>query len=115
MSLSDKEHYLCKLAELTDPDSRGFTIKIKRQNTDIFIVRKGDQVYGYKNSCPHAEAPLEWNPDQFLDEKNEKIVCAMHGAEFSIEEGECLTGPCNGVGLTTINLTIIEGDIFINN
>ena len=112
MSDSNKKQYLCKLNELTDPDSRGFTVKIKRQMTDIFIVRKAKQVYAYKNICPHAQAPLEWNPDQFLDEENTAIICAMHGAKFSIEEGECVSGPCNGVGLTSVELSIIDGDIF---
>ena len=60
-----KENFLCKITELTDPDSRGFSVKIKRKMTDIFIVRKGDQVFGYENNCPHAQAPLEWSTDQF--------------------------------------------------
>ncbi|MEE9445558.1 MAG: Rieske (2Fe-2S) protein [Cocleimonas sp.] len=111
--MKNKDNFLCKISELTDPDSRGFTLKIKRKMTDIFIVRKGDKVYAYENSCPHAQAPLEWNPDQFLDEKNEIIVCAIHGATFAIEDGSCLGGPCNSISLTNLPLDIIEGDIFL--
>jgi nitrite reductase/ring-hydroxylating ferredoxin subunit len=105
-------NYLCKLTELTDPDSRGFSVKIKRTMTDIFIVRQGDQVYGYENTCPHAQAPLEWNPDQFLDENNESIICALHGAKFGIEKGECLGGPCNGIGLTRVELACVDNKIY---
>ena len=113
MSKPKKEQLLCKFSELTDPDSRGFSVKIGRQMTDIFIVRKGEEVYGYENVCPHAQAPLEWNPDKFLDESNEKIVCALHGAEFAIEDGSCLGGPCNAIGLTKLDLELIEGSIFL--
>jgi len=91
-----KENFLCKITELTDPDSRGFSVKIKRKMTDIFIVRKGDQVFGYENICPHAQAPLEWNPDQYLDENKEFIVCALHGATFTMDEGSVQVGRVMG-------------------
>ncbi len=113
MSKRKEANFLCKLTELTDPDSRGFSVKIKRKMTDIFIVRKGDQVFGYENVCPHAQAPLEWNPDQYLDENNEYIVCALHGATFAIEDGECSGGPCNGVGLTHVDLKLLDDKIYI--
>ena len=111
--MSKKSQFLCTFSELEEPSSRGFSVKIKRKQTSIFIVRKNDQVFAYENSCPHAQAPLEWNPDEFLDNRKEIILCAMHGAEFSIEEGECLGGPCNGVGLTPIELLIKENDIYV--
>ena len=110
--MTEEANYLCKITELTDPDSRGFSVKIKRKMTDIFIVRQGDKVYGYENTCPHAQAPLEWNPDQFLDENKEFIVCALHGATFTIDEGECVGGPCNGVGLTQVKLEQVENKIY---
>ncbi len=104
---------LCKLSELEDLSSKSFNIKIKRKSTDIFVIRKDDQVYAYQNVCPHAQAPLEWNPDKFLDEKKETIICALHGARFSIEEGDCLGGPCEGIGLTAVAVEIIEDNIVL--
>ncbi len=108
-----KKQLLCKFSELEEVASRGFTVKLKRKETSIFIVRQYDKVFGYENSCPHAQAPLEWNPDQFLDEKNEVILCAMHGAEFSIDEGNCLGGPCNGQGLTKVDLEVEDNQIYV--
>jgi len=97
---------LCKLSDLGDLKSKSFEVKIKRKTTDIFVIRKDDQVYAYQNICPHAQAPLEWNPNEFLDEKKETIICALHGARFSIEEGDCLGGPCEGIGLTAVAVEI---------
>ncbi len=110
---SKKKQFLCKFSELEEISSRGFSVKIKRKETSIFIIRQYQDVFGYINSCPHAQAPLEWNPDQFLDEKQEMILCAMHGAEFSIEEGECLGGPCDGQGLTKVTLEVDENKIYV--
>jgi nitrite reductase/ring-hydroxylating ferredoxin subunit len=102
---------LCKLSELGDLSSKSFSVKIKRKETDIFVIRKDDQVYAYQNICPHAQAPLEWNPDEFLDEKKETIICALHGARFSIEKGDCLGGPCEGIGLTDVSVDVFNGDV----
>ncbi len=104
---------LCKFSELGDLTSKSFNIKIKRKSTDIFLIRKDDQVYAYQNVCPHAQAPLEWNPDEFLDEKKETIICALHGARFSIEEGSCLGGPCEGIGLTAVEVDVLNDEIFL--
>ncbi len=104
---------LCNLSELEDLSSKGFKVKIKRKSTDIFVIRKDDEVYAYQNVCPHAQAPLEWNPDEFLDEKKETIICALHGARFSIEEGDCLGGQCEGIGLTIVAVEIIEGNVVL--
>lgn len=112
-SSSSRAKVLCKLSELDELASKSFNVKIKRKNSDIFVIRKNNQVYAYKNSCPHAQAPLEWNPDQFLDEKKETIICALHGARFSIEEGDCLGEPCEGVGLTAVEVEIINGDVVL--
>ena len=105
---------LCKLSDLVDPSSKSFQIKIGRKLSDFFVVRKGDQVFAYQNICPHAQAPLEWNPDEFLDDAKENIICSMHGAKFSIEEGKCIAGLCSGASLQALELELINGeDVFL--
>jgi len=107
-----KSKFLCHIDDLENLQSKSFSIKLKRKPTDIFLVKKEDQVFGYVNICPHAGAPLEWNMDEFLDENKESIICAMHGAKFTIEEGECIGGPCDGNGLTQVDLIIKNKEIF---
>ena len=36
-------------------------------------------------------------PDRFLSADGSLIVCATHGAEFRITDGECLRGPCSAI------------------
>ena len=108
-----KKQFICKFSEIDDLSSKSFNIKIKRKMTDIFLIRKDNQVFAYKNICPHAQAPLEWNPDEFLDENRENIICAMHGAKFTIEQGACTGGPCDGVGLSAVDIEVSDGDILL--
>jgi nitrite reductase/ring-hydroxylating ferredoxin subunit len=79
----------------------------------IFLVRKGDRVFGYRNRCPHTGAPLEWQPDQFLDFDGSFIQCALHGALFRIHDGYCLRGPCAGHGLEPVEVRVEEGRVVL--
>jgi nitrite reductase/ring-hydroxylating ferredoxin subunit len=77
------------------------------------LVRRGDQVFGYRNACPHTGAPLDWQPDRFLDAGGELIQCATHGALFRIDDGACLWGPCAGQSLTPLSLVVREGMVLL--
>jgi nitrite reductase/ring-hydroxylating ferredoxin subunit len=101
--------FLCKLSELENNQSKGFEIE---NDLSVFLVKKGDQVFGYKNFCPHLGVNLEWQKDQFLDSTNTLIQCAMHGALFSIESGLCVSGPCRGQHLQPIDIELKGNDIF---
>jgi nitrite reductase/ring-hydroxylating ferredoxin subunit len=65
------------------------------------------------NSCPHIGTPLEWTPDRFLSADGSRIVCATHGAEFRISDGECLRGPCFGERLEPVIVSIENGTIYV--
>ena len=105
---------LCHVQELADPGSRGFTVYRDDTPVDIFLVRRGDLVRGFVNHCPHRGMPLEWQPDQFLDEAGERIVCTTHGALFALDDGRCLGGPCRGTGLEPVPLRIESGEIHLD-
>jgi len=112
---TDNNHqFLCRFDTLENLETRSFDVNIKRKITSIFIIRKDDKIFAYYNSCPHAKASLEWNDDEFLDETKEHIICAMHGATFSIDLGECLGGPCKGKGLETVDVRVVDEDVVFN-
>ena len=89
---------LCNSDELNEGSSRGFRVA----GHDLLLVRREGRVYAYRNRCPHRGIPLEWQPDQFLDESGSLIQCATHGALFLIESGECVAGPCAGEFLAAL-------------
>lgn len=91
-------HYLCPSATLKEGHSRAFTL----DGTQMFGVRRNGTVYLYRNSCPHRGISLNWDQDQFLDASGTLIQCAHHGAQFIIDSGECITGPCAGEWLEAL-------------
>jgi nitrite reductase/ring-hydroxylating ferredoxin subunit len=98
---------LASIHSFRDPGSRGFTVVDKEgENTEIFVVHKSGKFTGWLNHCPHKGMPLEWQPDDFLDDEGEHIICATHGALFDIEDGSCLGGPCRGQGLSPVPLEL---------
>ena len=81
--------------------------------TGLFAIRRGDDVRVYVNSCPHIGASLDWVPGRFLSADGQRIICAIHGAEFSIDSGECTSGPCFGDRLESVMVQIRDGIIFV--
>ena len=87
---------LCRLEDIEDGQGKGFFWGEGAARQEIFVLRVGEAVYGYENSCPHQGTPLDWTPDQFICEETGLILCATHGAQFKIEDGTCVDGPCVG-------------------
>ena len=103
---------LCQLADIPDGASRGFA-PAPGGFTGLFAVRRGDQAFVYVNACPHLGVGLDWAPDDFLTRDGTRIVCATHGAEFAIETGQCVEGPCRGDHLETVPVTIEDGRLLV--
>ncbi len=114
-SLPVPEQTVCvgALAELDDPGSKEFRIGDGDWPFKGFIVRQGEAVYAYQNLCPHAGHALNWKPDSFLTPDRASIICASHGAAFSIDTGECFAGPCPGRSLTKVAVSIRDGHVYV--
>ncbi len=99
------------MSELSDPGSRAFTAGSGDWPLRGFVVRRGVEVFGYVNRCPHAGHPLNWQPDQFLTSTRTLILCCSHGAQFMIDTGHCVAGPCVGSELTRIAVRVVDGEV----
>ncbi|VUD53278.1 hypothetical protein TDB9533_01802 [Thalassocella blandensis] len=99
---------LCRTTDLPEGSSKSFSLP----SGNIFLVKKQQQIYAYRNSCPHLGIPLEWVTNKFLDEDGELIQCATHGALFTIEDGMCVYGPCVNQSLTRVSVQEIQGSIY---
>ena len=96
--------------EIEEGQSKG----LETAGAYLFAVKKDDQVYLYRNSCPHLGTPLEWEEDTFLDPDGALIQCATHGALFEIETGRCISGPCLGQHLQRIPHFVDNGLIMVD-
>ncbi len=100
---------LCELAFIDDPGAQGFVIDLDGASFRGFLVRRGEIVVGYVDSCPHVGAPLALSPTAYLTRGGDHIICASHGALFRPEDGRCVAGPCVGRSLTPWPVTVRDG------
>lgn len=104
---------LCRLSEIPDGQSRGFDPEGTGRDT-MFVVRRGDHVFGYRDRCPHHDrARMAWKKDRYLNADGSRIRCSAHGALFAIEDGVCEIGPCLGQALTRVGLVVRSGQVYI--
>jgi nitrite reductase/ring-hydroxylating ferredoxin subunit len=102
---------LCDLAALDDPGARGFVLASDGASFKGFVVRRGERVLGYVDSCPHVGAPLALSPTAYLTRGGDHIICASHGALFRPEDGRCVAGPCVGRSLTPWPVAVRDGRV----
>ena len=100
---------LCRLDDIPDGEGKSLEIERNGEMIDIFVVRRGEAVHGYHNICPHLGTPLSWVEDEFMTFDRQFILCAMHGAEFRIEDGRCTVGPCQGDSLDPFPVALEDG------
>jgi nitrite reductase/ring-hydroxylating ferredoxin subunit len=103
------ERLLCRLDDLPEHTSKGFAADPTAHYADILVVRTPTGVYAYRNQCPHTGAPMEAEPDQFLDYTGMLIQCGIHFAAFRIEDGYCIAGPCARQSLQPLRITVRDG------
>jgi nitrite reductase/ring-hydroxylating ferredoxin subunit len=105
--------FLCRLADIPDGGGKGFWFGEDTGRFGLFLIRRGEAVLAYANSCPHRGTPLDWQPDRFLDRDGRHILCANHGALFRIADGFCLSGPCAGARLRPMTIARRGAEIYL--
>jgi len=105
--------FLCRTSDIQENSSKGFSVHGNADVQDVFLVRRDDQFYAYKNSCPHTGVTLNWQDDMFMDMDDFYIQCSIHGARFQVEDGLCVWGPCARQSLTTMPIRIENEQIFL--
>jgi len=111
--VSESLQKVCRLSDLPEGSSRGFTLHYSAACEDIFLVHHQGRITAYRNSCPHTGGPLDWVPDRFLNLDGDLIQCATHDALFRIEDGVCIAGPCAGRALTALQVEIRNDEVSV--
>lgn len=103
------------LCQLTDIPAGG-TLRIdldERGLESLVLLRRGPQVYAYRNRCPHARLSLDFQPGRFVQPDEMLIQCANHGAQFRVRDGYCVAGPCAGDRLTKATIECRDGHVYL--
>ena len=113
MSEQATDASLCAVQDIPDCGSEGFFTETPDGRLLYMVVRQGDDVFVYKNACPHTGMPLDFQPGKFLTKDGALIQCSTHGAKFRIKDGFCVSGPCQGDSLKPVKTEIRDGHLYI--
>jgi nitrite reductase/ring-hydroxylating ferredoxin subunit len=94
------------IEQIDDGKARAFVLQLRAGRFHGFVVRRGDQVRGYVDRCPHMGLPLAQVLDDYLTPSGDLIVCSWHSALFRVDDGACVGGPCSGQRLTEWPITV---------
>ncbi|MBN4016323.1 Rieske (2Fe-2S) protein [Rhodospirillaceae bacterium AH-315-P19] len=106
--------FLCRIDAIPDGEARGFPLPGESHPRAVLVVRQGSKIYGYRNRCPHQGTPLDWTPDRFFNLEKTHLQCATHGAQFQVEDGHCIAGPCLDKTLERVSLRVEGGKIHLD-
>ena len=103
---------LCAVTDIADPGAISVVVGADLNRADIVVLRHGDDIRAYVNSCPHAGTPLETFDGRFFDADDPGIlVCSTHGARFRRQDGFCISGPCQGLSLRPVPVRLRDGRV----
>lgn len=111
--MKNDDQPLCRLGDIADGGSDGFFTETSGGRLLYMVVRQENQAFVYKNACPHTGMPLDFKPGRFLSADGAMIQCSNHGAKFRIEDGFCVSGPCQGDTLKAVKTEIRDGHLYL--
>jgi len=92
-------------AAIPDGQGREYVFGPEADAFRMFVVRRGRDVFGYLNVCPHFSLRLNYRPDQFTTPGGD-ILCSMHFALFRLDDGLCIAGACPGRSLDPVRVEV---------
>ena len=96
---------LGKVLDLAALASNELTL-VTVNNQDVILYRRDDDICAIGNECPHQAGSL---CDGFVE--GDIVVCPLHGWEFDLRSGACMTVP--GESVPRYEVTIEDGAIFL--
>ncbi|WP_329741217.1 Rieske (2Fe-2S) protein [Dyella sp. A6] len=103
---------LCRFDELPEGEAVALDAMLPGGEENLIVLRQGGEVRAWLNICPHAGRRLDWAPGRFLISKG-LLVCAVHGASFSTQNGACVGGPCRGDRLHAVPLRLDSDEVWL--
>jgi nitrite reductase/ring-hydroxylating ferredoxin subunit len=103
------------LARLQDiPNTSAVVVYVGEGDAPVSLIltRQGEAIACFRNRCAHANYPLQRADGRIVVQEGRYLVCAAHGASYTLSDGACAGGPCNGDGLERIAIVVRDGVVF---
>jgi len=98
---------LARLGDVPDPGA----IVTDAGGVSLILTRRGGAVRAFINRCTHADYPLQRADGRVLVQEGRYLVCGAHGASYTLDDGACAGGPCNGKDLSQVAIALRDGVI----
>lgn len=79
----------------------------------LLVHRSCAEVRVYVNRCPHFSLPLNTRPGEFVMLDGARVMCALHGAVFRLNDGYCEAGPAATSSLESVEVVVRGGLVCI--
>jgi nitrite reductase/ring-hydroxylating ferredoxin subunit len=103
--------HLARLDALADPGAIVVDVAHDGWRHSLILTRRGERVAAFRNKCPHAGYPLQRADGRIVVQEGRYMVCGAHGASFTLDDGQCAGGPCNGDPLERVAIVVAGGAI----
>lgn len=104
---------LCALDDVPDGGAFECVARVGEDTESLLVLRAGDAVRVFFNVCPHAGRRLDFAPGRFIVDAG-YLLCAAHGAAFTIPAGDCVAGPCRGESLREAASSVRDGAVWLH-
>jgi methylamine---glutamate N-methyltransferase subunit C len=86
--------------------SPGKPALVTLDDRDVAVIRRGDEILAIGNECPHQGGSL---CDGWVE--GDIVICPLHGWEFDLRSGACMTVP--GESVPRYTATVADGAIYL--
>lgn len=104
---------LCDLHDVPDGGVLERVATVDGAAESLLVLRRGAAARVFFNVCPHAGRRLDFAPGRFMLDDG-YVLCAAHGAAFSIPDGLCAAGPCRGERLREVRCAVYDDTVWID-
>lgn len=102
--------FVCHLDDLPEDSA----VRMNAAGEDLILIRWQDKFYAYRNDCPHMNMPLTNRYSAALSKGNARLLCRQHAAQFDIQNGLCVEGPCVGDNLQSFKVRVLDGGLYLS-
>jgi len=103
---------LARVEDIPDPGAIIVRAGEGENAISLILTRSGVSVACFRNRCAHANYPLQRADGRIVVQQGRYLVCAAHGASYTLDGGACAGGPCNGDPLEKIEVEVRDGGVF---
>ena len=110
----DDSRQIVELEAVPDETTLVFRVRDREADEDheAILVRPNGDVAAWLNYCQHL-THVRLDKGDGATMRNGEVICENHGAYFDSATGRCTHGPCEGAYLTSLEVSVTDGEVYL--